>query len=74
MNRSENAVARWVATKAAATYVGLHEDTLRKLRRTGGPRYARVGGAIRYDIRELDAWMGEQTFASTAEEAAGGAK
>jgi hypothetical protein len=64
-----------MATKAAATYCGLHEDTLRKMRTTGGgPRYARVGAAIRYDIRELDRWMAERTFASTADEAAGGAR
>ena len=73
MKNPEEAVARWVATKAAAVRVGLHTDTLRKMRSTGGgPRYARVGGAIRYDLRELDAWMAERTFATTAEEVARG--
>ena len=75
MNYSEEAVARWLATRAAATFVGLHHDTLRKLRALGGgPRYARVGSAIRYDVRELERWMSERTFASTAEEVAGGVR
>ena len=63
----------WLTTKVAATYVGLHHDTLRRLRREGGgPRFTRVPGttAIRYSIDVLDAWMAEGSFASTAEEVA----
>ena len=75
MNYSEEAVTRWLATKAAARHLGLHADTLRRLRREGGgPRYVRVPGttAIRYDLHELDSWMQERSYASTAEEVSRG--
>ncbi len=73
MNYSEEAVTRWLATKAAAKHLGLHADTLRRLRREGGgPRYVRVPGttAIRYDLNALDSWMQERSFSSVAEEVA----
>ena len=75
MTRSDE--ARWVDTRAAAIRVGLHADTLRKMRREGGgPRFVRVPGttAIRYSVDELDRWMAQATFTSTAEEAAGGVR
>lgn len=77
MNRSEEATTRWLCTKAAAQYCGIHFDTLRRLRREGGgPPFTRVPGtrAVRYDVNALDAWMRAATFASTAEEAAGDAQ
>ena len=59
----------YVNTREAAKYLGLHADTLRKLRREGGgPPYARIGRAVRYDLRELDRFMAERSYASTAEE------
>ena len=70
---NESAGAHWLDTKAAATRLGLHPDTLRRLRREGGgPPYTRVPGtkAIRYSVLELDRWMAEATFTSTADEAA----
>ena len=77
MNFSEEAVTRWLATKAAAKHLGLHADTLRRLRREGGgPRYTRLPGTtiIRYRLEELDRYMDERSYSSTAEEVAGGAR
>ncbi len=61
----------YIDTKSAATYLNLHRDTLRRLRRVGGgPKYIRVPGttAIRYDIEELRRWMSERTYSHAAEE------
>ena len=68
---TNNTEPLFINTESAARRIGLHPDTLRRLRRTGGgPRYARVGTAVRYDIRELDRWLEERSFRSTAEEIA----
>lgn len=43
----------------AAAHLGLNVQTLANWRYRGkGPRYFRVGNAIRYDIADLDAWLG----------------
>lgn len=42
----------------AANHVGMSESFLRKLRREGrGPTYLKIGGAIRYDVADLDRWI-----------------
>lgn len=47
-----------VDTAAAAAYIGFANQTLRAMRADGsGPRYFKVNRAIRYRIRDLDAWM-----------------
>jgi hypothetical protein len=45
----------------AAQYLGKPEKTLANWRSAGiGPPYYRVGGSIRYDVADLDAWLAEQ--------------
>ncbi len=61
-------------TEAVATYVGLSPVTLRKWRMTGaGPRFVRIGRAIRYRKAELDAFLAGREFATTAEADTSGA-
>ena len=60
-------------TPAAAAYLGVAGQTLRKWRCAGtGPAYVRLGhgGAARaaYRRADLDAWIAERTFASTSAE------
>ena len=63
----------FVDTKTASRHLSLHPDTLRRLRREGGgPRYSRIGRAVRYDLRELERWMAERSVNHVAEEAARG--
>ena len=58
-------VARMLTEKQAATYICMSRSFLRKSRmegtrtnHTSGPPYIRVTSrAIRYDIRDLDAWI-----------------
>lgn len=60
-------------TKGAASYVGLNENYLAKLRCTGGgPIFIKRGGIVRYDLDDLDAWLeaGKRKSTSDAGEVA----
>ena len=60
-----------MTTQQAAGYVRLGTSTLNKLRLTGdGPRYAKLGGAVRYRRMDLDAWLDSRIISSTSEVAA----
>jgi hypothetical protein len=56
----------------AAAYLGF--DSSRRLKdlrqRGGGPRYVRIGSAVRYRSDWLDAWAEATAVSSTSEEAA----
>lgn len=56
---------RLVDTKAAAAYLALEPGTLENWRYLQkGPRVTRPGGrAVRYDVRDLDAWIDSQKAA-----------
>ena len=52
----------------AARYVRLGASTLNRFRVTGsGPRYAKLGGAVRYRKEDLDAWIAGRVMRSTSE-------
>lgn len=52
----------------AAKYVRLGVGTLNRFRVTGGgPRYAKLGGAVRYRREDLDAWIAGRIVRSTSE-------
>ncbi len=58
-------------THEAARRTGLASSTLRKLRLTGeGPRFMKLGRAVRYREDELNAWLAARTIGSTSEQAA----
>ena len=64
-------------TRRAAEYCGVEPATLRNWRWKGtGPRYSRLGEGPRaravYRKADLDAWLEERSFDSTAEEVARG--
>lgn len=55
-------------TPAAADYLGYSESTLEKKRLTGdGPPFIRLGRAIVYDTRDLDAWLMSRRATSTSD-------
>ena len=61
-------VHRRLRTSAAADYLGYSESTLEKKRVTGdGPPFIRLGRAIVYDTRDLDAWLAERRATSTSD-------
>ena len=56
---------------AAASYLRSSRRTLKDLRaRGGGPRYVRLGQAVRYRSDWLDAWAEAHAVSNTSEEAA----
>ena len=57
---------RRLRTPAAADYLGYSESTLEKKRLTGPP-FIKLGRAIVYDTRDLDAWLAARRTMSTSE-------
>jgi predicted DNA-binding transcriptional regulator AlpA len=55
----------------AATYLGLANSTLAKMRMSGnGPRFIKAGlRVVLYDQADLDAWLESRKRTSTMEEA-----
>lgn len=54
-------------TIEAARYVRLGKPTLERFRLTGeGPRFAKLGGAVRYRRTDLDEWIASRLVASTS--------
>ncbi len=54
-------------TIEAARYVRLGKPTLDRFRLTGeGPRFAKLGGAVRYRRADLDDWIASRLVASTS--------
>lgn len=55
-------------TREAAAYCRLGKPTLEKFRVSGeGPRYAKLGGAVRYRLADLDTWLESRLIGSTSE-------
>ena len=52
----------------AAAYVRLKKPTLERFRVTGGgPKFCKLGGAVRYRRPDLDAWLETRTLSSTSD-------
>ena len=64
----------YLSSLQAADLLGIKEQTLRTWRSDGrGPKYIRLGhrrGRVLYRVADVEAWLAEHTFSSTAEEAA----
>jgi hypothetical protein len=55
-------------TRGAADFLGVSARTLEGLRvRGGGPRYAKVGGSVRYRLASLEEYLRQQERASTSD-------
>lgn len=53
---------------AAAAHLGLAPTTMSKMRVHGtGPRFAKLGKAIRYRRADLEAWLNSRLASSTSE-------
>lgn len=60
-----------LTTIEAAHYVRLGKPTLERFRLTGeGPRFAKLGGAVRYRRTDLDDWIASRLVGSTSADAA----
>lgn len=60
-----------VDTEGASRHIGLAVSTLEKLRvNGGGPRFVKLGRAVRYRVFDLDAYIAERVVESTSQQAA----
>lgn len=67
----KEAAMEMMNVEEAARYVRLATSTLNRFRSAGsGPRYAKLGGAVRYRKADLDAWLSSRIITSTNEVAA----
>jgi excisionase family DNA binding protein len=56
-----------VDVREAARRLGLSASTLNKMRvHGGGPRYSKLGSAVRYSTADLDAWVAANSRTSTS--------
>jgi hypothetical protein len=64
-------VSAFTNTKGAAKHLACSASYLEKLRVTGGgPRYLKIGKAVRYKLADLNAFAGAREHGSTSEYAA----
>ena len=56
MSTVERTEARWLSDRTAALYCSVSKSTIRRWRAEGLP-HRFVGGLVRIDARELDAWI-----------------
>lgn len=60
--------AEWMSSSKAAGYTDSSVSTLAKLRlKGGGPRFCRIGRAIRYRRSDLDEWLVASSRRSTSD-------
>jgi len=62
---------RLVKPAVAAEFLGLTPGTLAKKRMSGeGPRFLKLGGAVRYDSKDLEDYIAKSIRCSTSDEGA----
>lgn len=55
-------------TREAAGYLSLSKPTLERFRISGnGPKFAKLGAAVRYRKADLDTWLESRLVRSTSE-------
>ena len=60
-------------TRAAADFLGVSARTLEGFRvRGGGPRFVKIGGAVRYRVASLEEFLQQQERTSTSDSGQGG--
>jgi predicted DNA-binding transcriptional regulator AlpA len=68
---SSSSISPYCDTQGASQHSGLSKSFLEKLRVTGdGPRFIKIGKAVRYKVADIDAWLAAQARNSTSEYAA----
>ena len=58
-----------VDTEEAARHLSLAPNTLEKMRVTGnGPRFVKLGRAVRYRLSDLESYIADRVVSSTSEQ------
>jgi predicted DNA-binding transcriptional regulator AlpA len=59
---------RWLTQKALCAFLDVSERTLERMRADGnGPRFSKAGKRVLYRSSDVESWLAERSFASTAE-------
>ena len=62
-------MTKYLSTKELSEYLGLSIPTLQRWRLTGqGIPFSKLGGAVRYDIQDVNAWVDEHKRTNTVKE------
>lgn len=62
------AVQSLATPEQAAAYIGVTRQTLARWRvEGGGPAFLKLGGRVRYDLRDLETWINAGRRRSTAQ-------
>jgi molybdenum cofactor biosynthesis enzyme MoaA len=60
--------SKLLTVKEAAEIIRVSKSYLDKLRLTGaGPTFHKIGSRVFYDIKDVNAWIGDRRFSSTSE-------
>jgi len=60
---------QFLTTEQAAQYLSLSKTTLPRWRWSGdGPKFVKLGRAVRYRVSDLDEWTASRTRANTCKE------
>jgi excisionase family DNA binding protein len=60
-----------LSQRDAARLLGLSVRTLERMRVSGtGPRFLKLGNAVRYRLQDIEAWLASRLVSSTSEAAA----
>ncbi len=59
---------QWLTQEKLAARLDLSQRTLERMRNAGsGPRFAKTGKKILYRLQDVEDWLEERSFSSTAE-------
>ncbi len=68
MTDTVNDPCQWLTQDQLAARLDLSQRTLERMRNAGsGPRFAKTGKKILYRLQDVEAWLAERSFSSTAE-------
>ncbi len=71
MTKHDHLQPRMLKEREAAELLAMEVTTLRRWRWAGkGPRFLKIGGAVRYDPADLEAFIGEARQTSTSDNGA----
>lgn len=61
-------LASWLSQRQLAERLSVSQRTLERMRSDGtGPRFAKAGAKILYNIADVETWLVERSFENTAE-------
>ncbi|HVM79907.1 MAG TPA: helix-turn-helix domain-containing protein [Stellaceae bacterium] len=65
---TETITRRLLDSEGAAQYLDCSKALMEKMRTAGnGPRFVKIGASVRYDVRDLDAYIDSRRRTSTSD-------